>query len=377
MARASDGGILIEAGADYNIVAGNHVGVDASATSAIPNAWVGLAAENSTGNLIGGPSASDRNIISGNSCGGPPPPRAGVRLDADGNIVQGNYIGTDADGIAAFPAQGNGYSGVWCRGYGNSIFGNLISGNSLSGIDVWGSHTTISGNLIGTDATGSIAIGNQEIGIQIANGASDNLVGGSNATPGARCTGDCNLISGHASAGILVDGSDTISNSIRGKYVETTISGTSAVANGMSGIYLRQGANRNRIGGFGDGEGNLLSLNRAAGVMISGTTTLSNTVTRNSIFSNIGAGIDNVNGGNQGLEAPSIVEIAASGYVTGTVCSECTVEVFSDADSEGRYFEGTALADVSGTFVFTLPGGNAGPCITATATDGGWNTSEF
>lgn len=60
-----------------------------------------------------------------------------------------------------------------------------------------------------------------------------------------------------------------------------------------------------------------------------------------------------------------------------------TIELFSSpaADAsgfgEGRVFRGTATPDASGAFVASLPGGLAGTCVTATATDAAGNTSEF
>jgi hypothetical protein len=69
--------------------------------------------------------------------------------------------------------------------------------------------------------------------------------------------------------------------------------------------------------------------------------------------------------------------MATSSSITGTACAGCTVEIFSDAEDEGRIFEGTAVADASGNFTFTRAGLLTGPNITATATDHKGNTSEF
>jgi hypothetical protein len=53
------------------------------------------------------------------------------------------------------------------------------------------------------------------------------------------------------------------------------------------------------------------------------------------------------------------------------------VEVFSDAADEGAIYEGATAANAAGNWTFTKPGGLTGPYVTATATDGAGNTSEF
>src|SRR5205823_4265176 len=66
---------------------------------------VGVFIDNSPDNTIGGTTAEERNVISGNGVDG-------VGLVGGGavrNLVQGNFIGTDLTGSRA---QGNGRSGV-------------------------------------------------------------------------------------------------------------------------------------------------------------------------------------------------------------------------------------------------------------------------
>jgi hypothetical protein len=54
----------------------------------------GLRIEASANNIIGGTTAWDRNIISGNLANG----IAVIGASATGNVIQGNYIGTDVTG---------------------------------------------------------------------------------------------------------------------------------------------------------------------------------------------------------------------------------------------------------------------------------------
>ena len=114
------------------MVEGNYIGTDITGTVSLGNgliagyAGVYVAA---AGNTIGGTVAGAGNVISGNGS-------YGVRLDpatANGNLVAGNLIGTNAAGTVAFP---NADSGVFIDlGSDNTIGGtvaaaaNLVSGN--------------------------------------------------------------------------------------------------------------------------------------------------------------------------------------------------------------------------------------------------------
>ena len=53
-------------GSHNNIVQANRIGTNASGTAALPNANGGIEINNSNNNLIGGTTANERNIISGN-----------------------------------------------------------------------------------------------------------------------------------------------------------------------------------------------------------------------------------------------------------------------------------------------------------------------
>src|SRR5207302_1233878 len=87
-----------------NLIQGNLVGTDAAGTAAVPNvAGVGISIGGGSTNTIGGTTAGARNIISGNGAGGN---GHGIRFALDsttdtGNLIQGNYIGTDINGTAA------------------------------------------------------------------------------------------------------------------------------------------------------------------------------------------------------------------------------------------------------------------------------------
>jgi hypothetical protein len=143
------------------------------------------------------------------------------------------------------------------------------------------------------------------------------------------------------------------------------------------GVRAYNVSNNNVIGGPAAGEANLIAYNGGHGVEIDGSYGAArNTITRNRIYSNAGRGIALLSGGNAGLAAP-VITAASATQVSGTACANCTIEVFSDAADEGAVYEGTTTANAAGNWTLTKPGGLTGPYVTATATDGQGNTSEF
>ena len=153
----------------------------------------------------GGTAVGTPNVISGNI-------QEGVFIgDAatTGNIILGNFIGTDVTGTLD---RGNLDDGVQLAGCDNNIIGgtalnagNVISGNDDDGIDFTGAATNnrIEGNRIGTNAAGLADIPNSSDNINIKQASTDNIVGGT--AGGAR-----NIISGAGRYGILLDGAGTV-----------------------------------------------------------------------------------------------------------------------------------------------------------------------
>jgi parallel beta-helix repeat protein len=200
--NANDGIIILNANATASVVQGNIVGLNAAGTAALANQWYGIEVQ-SANNTIGGATAAQRNIFSGNG-------QSGVVLfqgGATGNQIQGNYIGTDITGNVD---RGNVYQGIAISGANsNTIKGNLISGNNAEGVGVFpGNSNTIQGNTIGLSASGA-ALTNSTWAITLINGSGGNVVGGAAA-------GQANVIySGHPSGTIFNGGGNTVStNSI-------------------------------------------------------------------------------------------------------------------------------------------------------------------
>ena len=274
-----------------NTVEANYLGTDVTGAIRLGNNR-GVVLE-STPNLIGGDTEVERNVISGSTV-------ENIRVDAGGNTIQGNYIGTDATGTSslAAPASPNS-NGIYINGDNNTIIGgtafgqgNLISGNGGSGIFVSGNSNIIRGNLIGTNAAGTAAVCNATVGIAIGSASNSNIIGGIDS--GAR-----NVISGNCGSGINLSGAGSVAlgNTIEANFIGTDINGTSAVPNAGAGIKLAEagvgeGTRNTVIGGIGTASANVIAMNGGAGVEVVGSASRLNTIRSNSIFDNGGLGID-------------------------------------------------------------------------------------
>ena len=257
-------------------VLGNFVGIDATGGAALANDSGGVALLGGDG-VVGGTSADARNVISGND--GP-----GVTIDGTGHRVQGNYLGTGADGITGVANAGD---GVLLRGASNLVGGattrarNIIAGNGGDGVDVTGASALfptqvdfVLGNHVGIDAAG-FALPNAGNGVRVGAGAVDVAVG-AGASPGAP---PGNVISGNDESGVLVEGASTTGARVQGTLIGTNRLGNAAVPNAMDGITLQDGASGVDIGG--PGQRNVISGNELSGVFILGAGTTANRVDDN------------------------------------------------------------------------------------------------
>jgi CSLREA domain-containing protein len=162
---SGNGGIGLALGfTEGTVIQGNMIGVGADGLEPIPNTAAVICAEGfsavpavelhgATANAqIGGTSPSERNIISGNTCGGIV--IVGVGTDTP-NVIAGNYIGVNQN-EEALP---NGGTGIFASGLGNVIggttaeAGNVIAHNGRHGILV----TRCTGE---TDAPAASILGN-------------------------------------------------------------------------------------------------------------------------------------------------------------------------------------------------------------------------
>ena len=231
----------------HNNYIGQNDPLPAQPTVALPNYRDGILIAGTSGNEIGGIGSGDTNFIGGNNGNGinivadrtQGANQIVVDSPATNNSVRGNNIGYTGGTNQTIPNVG---SGVAVSGSTNTIGGttlaarNVITGNHGSGISIYGTLATgnvVQGNYIGVGNNGSFtALGNDISGIQISQNASNNLIGGSGATPGS-CNGPCNIIANNglatsqsAKAGIYIDPTAGVGNTVRENSIYSNGSAT-------------------------------------------------------------------------------------------------------------------------------------------------------
>ncbi len=191
------------AAATGNVVANNLIGVNPAGDTARPNGGDGVTIDAAPGNTIGGVTAGQGNLISGNA-------GAGVQITGEGarnNIVTGNRIGVNQAGDAALPNAGSGVR-VAGSAASNTIGGaqagdndaNVIVGNGGAGVQIDGAGTinnVVAGNFIGVLKDESTAMANAVHGVYISGGANSNTIG-------AAVAEHANVIARNGGAGIHV-----------------------------------------------------------------------------------------------------------------------------------------------------------------------------
>ncbi len=385
-------------GTGRNLIAGDFLGTDAAGAAASGNGGAGVAIDQgSAGNTVGGTAAGSANVLSANGTDGVDLQDAGT----SGNVVLGNLIGTDRTGAAPL---GNGHDGVYVLNgaAGNTLggtaagAGNVISANQSSGVEIDFAGTSgnaVLGNLIGTDRTGTRRLGNATAGVLLFFQSTANTIGGTAAGAG-------NVISANGGNGVEIDAAGTSGNAVLGNRVGTDVSGTKALGNVGDGVFLSGGAAGNTVGGTAKGSGNVLAFN-ANGVVLVDAATVGDSVLGNSVFGNVGPGIDLGDDGhtangpnprafpNDGQNAPVVTAVAAravSFTLSSSPHTSFRVELFGSPSAgpafQGGVFLGFAVVSTgaAGTLSYTapvaaVPGGDT---VTATATNlTTGDTSEF
>jgi parallel beta-helix repeat protein len=241
--------------------------------------------------VIGGPNASDRNIVGKNGMGA-----ALACATADGcgfafeNIngltIQGNYVGVDATGLVA---AGNGNTGIMMNGNNSNILiggtlagaGNVVCsngfnctpGNDRHGIQFVNSNTgtlNVQGNYVGVGIDGVTLLGNSSEGVGSWQTAA--------ITIGGATTAHRNIIAGNGIGIHLQNGGTAAGNHvIQNNYIGTDVTGTIAKPNGTGIRIANYGTNT--IGGAG--VGNVISGNTNNGISLENSST--NTIQQNYI----------------------------------------------------------------------------------------------
>lgn len=310
-------------------IAGNFLGTNPAGTARASGGSRAIRQESGDNNVIGGPNAADRNLMSGDLAGE-------IFLNSgNGTLIQGNYIGTDITGTLALGAPLAG-STISSNGATNTmLLGNLISGNAGPGAGIQGGGV-IQGNLIGTQRDGVSPLGNAS-GLQISGGF---LVGGTSP-------GQANIIAFNQ-VGIRVS-SNSPGNGILGNSI---------FSHQALGIVLA----------LGGGNSVPLANDPCDPDIAPGNTGQNYPVITSAVV--------------------ALGNVVISGTLNSTASTTFRLEFFSNAacnssgNGEGKTFLGSAnvttnaTCDASfGPLVFAVPSGQT--VFTATATDPANNTSEF
>lgn len=242
-------------------ISGCYIGTDASGTKPRPNGYGMRIIAGAHDLTIGGLTRAERNVVSGNAA-------LGIGLFECTHVaVQGCLVGLDAHGKAKLP---NGVNGVQlAQGATDNLIGgtqpgarNFLSGNNDGGCLIYGydvSGNRIEGNTIGLDVSGTIALGNGKAGIEL-NAAQDNRIGGLEAGAG-------NIIAGNPNGVHLIE--DAAQNRVQGNTIGLDASGQTAIANTLNGVLIETKAHDNVIGGLEAGARNVIAGNGATGVGLS------------------------------------------------------------------------------------------------------------
>jgi CSLREA domain-containing protein len=170
--------------AGENVIAGNFIGTNATGTAAVGNKLEGVSIVIAHDNVIGGTAPSARNVISGNLSNGV------RIDNSSNNRVVGNYIGADSSGTAKVSNSIDGILIAGSSKFnllGGTAEGarNLLSGNKGSGVQIVAGapgNNKVQGNFIGTTANGVDPLGNFGAGVQM--NSANTTVGGLNSGEG-------------------------------------------------------------------------------------------------------------------------------------------------------------------------------------------------
>lgn len=313
---------------------------------------------------------------------------AKIKVELDGTIAHTGENAVFVDGLTVNT------SATVIRGLAINRFANGIA---LANPNKCASGTKVEGNFVGTNAAGNVGLGNEGSGIH-AECAPGSLVGGT--TPAAR-----NVISGNDSSGVS---SNSVNVVVAGNLIGTARDGVTDLGNSGSGV---RPASNNVVGGTTAGAANTIAFNEEDGVEVFFSDDKGIRISRNSIFSNDGLGIDLLGpgefagsndptandakdpdkGANNLQNKPKILSATNSagkttveGSLNSTPNKTFLVQFYSNpSGNEGRTFlsQKNVTTNANGVASFTQVPANAvpvGQTVTATATaNATGDTSEF
>jgi parallel beta-helix repeat protein len=319
-----------------NKIQNNIIGLNTSGVT-YPNNK-GINAYNSPDNMIGGYSATEGNVISGNSGNG-----IDLYNDSDGNSVCGNVIGLSSD---QSQNKGNGSHGIDIGAAGNNFiglptvgWGNVISANGSYGIDCGSTgNNVIQNNLIGTNSSGA-DFGNSDGGVNVES-SNYNLIGGDGTAS------EGNVISGNSNVGVLIVSG--AGNSICGNNIGLSPDQSGSLTN-YQGIQVSSSGNM--IGVPIAGWGNVISGN-TYGLDLDG---VSNVKIQNNIIGLNASGAMRQNT-YSGIDVETSQGVLIGGRLNANLYER---NVISGNAYEGIQFGGASANTISGNYINTSLDGNA------------------
>ena len=348
----SSGKMALGNGLDGVTIAGatsNFIGVNGAPSNLAAEGNLISANHRNGVSMVYGGSVSVGNVVAGNYIGTDATGTQTTYTTPDG-ITQ--PLGNRAEGVLLDPGSGSDWIGTNGDGVNDSAERNVISGNGDSGVLIYSPGNVVAGNFIGTDATGSKRLGNGSSGVTIDDASaytgvptntspSENRIGVDGHDAGFAA--ERNVISGNAAYGILMtrrSPAGNHDNTVAGNYIGTDATGEAAVPN-SAGVVL-QGSNRDWIGAnsghpnagaernviAGNSGGGLLMGGSIGGVVAgnyigldaAGTVGLGNAVGPYSAFSGVGvllSGCQGVRIGTDGVGDPAAERNVIAGHTTG------------------------------------------------------------
>ena len=355
---------LVLSGTSRDTVVANRIGTNASGTVADPNGGDGiLLTQDARDNEIGGTEFTDAktgqvnnptgskgtvtpvfvvpplgNLVSGNDGDG-----VGIGDRSLHNTLNGNFIGTTADGDAALGNHGNGVliDGAdanvlaGCKFVNNPfVYYNVLSGNKRNGLLVTDAdHTVVQGNFFGVGANNTAVVGNGLNGIEVTGSSKNTQVGG--VIPLGNVSAD-NKLNG-------IDVAGTASYFTTFNTFGGLLAFKGAAPNGRDGLLVTStgGHNLVRTNVFSGNAGNGIELaGNASGVTID-PNIVGLTTKGNAVLPNRGSGV-------------LIDDSAHHNTVGGDTVSVIPQNTFSGNDGYGLLITGSAYGNcVFSTFIGT------------------------
>lgn len=404
----SASGISVSGSASENVeIRGNLVGTNKAGTKAVANGFAGIEILDAVNTLVGGSTAVDTNVVSGNSGNG-------IIVDgAAATVISNNLVGLSPSGLGRLGNKGHGvvvtggavgteittanriaYNGTAKSALGHGILvedgadstvigslvavsgGNLIYGNTLDGIRITGgttTATTVAANFIGTNQSRLLGLGNGGAGVAIEGSVGHAI--GANLPASASAPSLGNVILGNQD-GVLIS-SASATTVAEGNVVF----GNTIQSNSRYGIAVAGGKNHT-LGGERREAANTITLNGDDGVLISagavGIVVTGNYLGTNAALAtklgNKGDGIEirgslgNVIGGagqlanivNGNLAGVRIVDAEASDIGFGNVVAGNTIQANRAA---GIHVEGSSYQTIGSVGDGNTVIGNAGDGI--------------